>query len=73
MGSLPGAAQEAVTVVKALEAHGIEFDLLLGETDRKDVERRWHPSKATLANVLHHLLHFEYQSGALRRAWHVLG
>ena len=60
-GRLLGAEREASAVAKALYEHHVEFDFLLGNNGTTDADQRWRTSPATLANVLHHLLHEEYQ------------
>ena len=61
-GRLPGAAREAEQVAALLRARGVTVDLLLAaDTDSGLTEHPHRTGPATLANVLHHLLHAEYE------------
>ena len=60
-GHLPGAEREARAVADMFFARGVPFDILLGPNGATDQDKRWNARPATLANVLHQLLHFEYQ------------
>jgi hypothetical protein len=58
---LPGAEREALAVAAMLYDRGVPFDILLGAHGATDPANRWNAEAATVANVLHHLLHQEYQ------------
>ena len=58
---LPGAELEALAVASALHDRQITFDFLFGPAGMIDPKQRWRAEPATLAGVLHHLLHEEYQ------------
>ena len=58
---LPGAELEALAVANALYERQIAFDFLFGPGGTIDPRQRWRADPATLANVLHRLLHEDYQ------------
>jgi CHAT domain len=58
---LPGAEREALAVAALLRERDVPCDVLMGPHGMTDGESGQTARPATIANVLHHLLHEEYQ------------